>query len=74
MSRLSAYYYTFVPTGDEDVDNLLAAIAAAGKAFHSTSDWTDECEWLDGKSYIDLIQERARVIADKLNSIKESDD
>jgi hypothetical protein len=74
MDRLDAYYYSFDPTGNEDVDKLLSAIARASKAFYSTADWTEECEWLGGKSYIDLIQERAQVIADKLTAVKESDE
>ena len=37
-----AYYYGFDPTGDPDIDAILIAVAAAGKAFHLTADWQEE--------------------------------
>ena len=40
--RLEAYYYSFEPTGEEMVDRVLSAVACAGKAYHSTSSWSDE--------------------------------
>jgi hypothetical protein len=54
-----AYYYAFDPTGVRSVDEILSSVAFAGKAFHHTDQWTDECSFLDGKSCRDNIQEAA---------------
>lgn len=61
----SAYYYSFQLTGVEKVDNLLRAIARAGKSFHHTDQWADPQEWLGHKSYVDLIQESANELAEE---------
>ena len=37
--ELDAYYYGFRPTGVEHIDNILKAVAKAGKAYHHTEDW-----------------------------------
>jgi len=39
--RMDAYYYGFTPTGECAVDKILSAVAHAGKAFHSTEEWSD---------------------------------
>lgn len=46
--RLSAYYYSFEPTGVESIDRILSAVACAGKSYHHTEYWTepnDEVIW-----------------------------
>ncbi len=43
--RMSAYYYTFEPTGNHAIDRILSAVACAGKAYHSTESWRDDEEW-----------------------------
>lgn len=40
-ARLSAYYYSFEPTGVGAIDAILSAVAHAGKAYHNTEDWTE---------------------------------
>jgi hypothetical protein len=40
--RMDAYYYGFTPTGVIAIDRILSAVACAGKALHSTEDWTNE--------------------------------
>ncbi len=40
--RLNAYYYAFDPTGSEDIDRILSAVACAGKAYHHTENWTED--------------------------------
>ena len=40
-NALDAYYYHFELTGIEVIDRILAEIAWAGKAYHSTEHWTD---------------------------------
>jgi len=66
--NLSAYYYSFAPTGNPDIDLILAAVAAAGKGYHNTEDWEDE-RYCGGPSYIDLIQEAARLAAEKMSDL-----
>ena len=43
--RLDAYYYGFDPTGDEDIDRILSAVACAGKAYHHTESWCEEMSY-----------------------------
>ena len=71
-TQLNAYYFSFEPTGVEEIDAILAAVAAAGKAFHNTSQWTEEVILYDnvqGKTPVDWIQNAAynaaNVIAQK---------
>lgn len=40
--RLNAYYYAFDPTGSEDIDRILSAVACARKAYHHTENWTED--------------------------------
>lgn len=58
---LDAYYFGFDSTGDEDIDRILAAVALAGKAYHSTEWWADEED--EGYSLVDLIQAAANHAA-----------
>ena len=60
---LSAYYYSFNPTGCEPVDRILAAVAEAGKAYHHTENWSDE-EIYDGKTCVSIIQDAANAAAE----------
>ena len=60
--RMKAYYYRFSPTGCEAVDLILHAIACAGKAYHHTEQWRDECQGYGecvGNSPIEWIQNAA---------------
>ena len=61
--RMSAYYFSFEPTGVHSIDRVLSAVACAGKAFHSTDEWTSECEAyhpeIKGNSCRDWIQNAA---------------
>lgn len=68
LLRMDAYYYGFDATGVESVDIILSAIAHAGKAFHHTEDWNNECgergdERIKGKSAVDWIQNAAEDAA-----------
>lgn len=47
--RLNAYYYSFEPTGVEEIDRILSAVACAGKAYHHTESWQDEVYGLDAE-------------------------
>lgn len=64
--RMDAYYYGFTPTGMRCIDEILSAIACAGKAYHHTDRWNDSD---DGEpSYAELIQEAANRAAEALRS------
>ena len=63
---LSAYYWTFEPTGVDEIDAILEAIATAGKMFHNTSEWDEPVVDEDGPCYWDVIQMRANVAAARL--------
>jgi hypothetical protein len=52
--RLDAYYYSFNSTGVTEIDELLCAVAWAGKACHNTEDWCEEAPGL--ASEVDRIQ------------------
>lgn len=61
---LSAYYYAFNPTGVPEIDAILSAVARAGKAYHSTQDWQEECSPYEpdihrGETPVDWIQNAA---------------
>lgn len=64
--RMDAYYFGFTPTGVEIIDRILSAVAHAGKAYHHTEDWGDECgerDGLKGNCPIDWIQNAANDAA-----------
>lgn len=63
----NAYYYSLEPTGVEPVDSILKALAYAGKAYHSTSQWTDD----HPVSCIDLIQAEANAAAKRITALEE---
>lgn len=73
MKDLNSYYFSFEKTGNEEVDNLLYAIARAGKAFHNTSQWYDEVgemyQGVEGITPVEWIQNSANKLADKINGI-----
>ena len=37
----SAYYYQFTATGVLEIDQILMAVARAGKRFHNTDQWDE---------------------------------
>lgn len=63
---LDSYYFCFDATGNEAIDDVLKAVAFAGKHSHSTDEWGDEifgCSF----SCTDLIKHIARLSADRLS-------
>lgn len=58
--QMNAYYFDFQPTGVRAIDEILSAVAVAGKRFHYTEAWADRD---DGPSHADLIQEAANKAA-----------
>lgn len=64
--RMIAYYYEFYPTGVDCIDKILSAVACAGKAFHHTNEWCEDCDPCDdhvGYSPVDWIQNAANEAA-----------
>ena len=65
--RMNAYYYGFNPTGVVEIDRILSAVACAGKAYHHTDQWNDDCDGdnygHEGHSPVDWIQRAANEAA-----------
>ena len=61
--RLNAYYYGFTPTGVDEIDRILSAVACAGKAYPHTEDWKDATPkyepFFRGDNPVDWIQSMA---------------
>lgn len=67
--RMDAYYYGFYKTGVREIDEILSAVAMAGKGYHHTESWTDDLYGED-YSYVDMIQELANRAAKKLKPVE----
>jgi hypothetical protein len=74
--RMDAYYYHFADTGVPEIDLILSAIACAGKAYHHTEMWNEECEWTphEGNSPVDWIQNAAVKAAAALRNARAADE
>lgn len=73
--KLNAYYYSFAPTGQREVDLILHAVARAGKAFHHTSQWTEDemaefYEHCEGNTCVEWIQNAANKAAAELAALR----
>ena len=70
--RMGAYYYGFSQTGARAVDKVLSAVACAGKAFHSTSEWNDDanCPGHTGDTPVDWIQNAADEAAREIERLR----
>jgi hypothetical protein len=66
--RMDAYYYSFTATRVPAIDLILSAVACAGKAYHHTDMWREECEWVPhtGNSPVEWIQNAANAAAESL--------
>ena len=73
--RMDAYYYSFDKTGNEKIDRILSAVACAGKAYHHTDSWNDDCytpEGHVGNNPIDWIQNAAKDAAAEVRALVEA--
>ena len=59
-NRLSAYYYSFDSTGCTEIDDVLEAVALAGKMYHSTADWCYDADNPDRESPAECIERIAK--------------
>lgn len=71
--RFYGYHVSLEPTGCEPIDAVLAAVCAAGKSFHHTSEW-GEGGWLDTIDHVarfaaaavaEVAKERDEAIRDR---------
>lgn len=71
--RMDAYYYSFESTGVPEIDLILSAVACAGKAYHHTMCWQDECEWEphEGKAPVDWIYNAAVRAAEEIKKLRQ---
>lgn len=74
--RMDAYYYGFAPTGIANIDRILSAVACAGKAYHHTENWCDDCgPWEPdhpGQSPVDWIADAAFSAAEAQKALIEA--
>lgn len=63
--RMDAYCYGFDPTGIEEIDAILSAVASAGKAYHHAESWNDDDY---GPSPASIIQAVADLAATALSA------
>lgn len=61
--RFYGYYISFSATGVESVDDILGAVAMAGKGCHHTGDWS-------GYGYTEVIQEQAVIAAAEIARLR----
>lgn len=63
--QFDGYYIHFDTTGVDVVDEVLRAVAFAGKAYHDIEGWSSGTKWL-GKTCAEWIQDAARNAADAM--------
>lgn len=66
--RMSAYFFGFDSTASDAVNDVLAAVAFAGKAFHSTEQWGAD-DYMPF-TMVDLIQATANDAADHIAKVE----
>lgn len=66
--RMQAYYFGFSPTGVREIDEILSAVACAGKSYHHTQDWSDWSHEHGEPSWAEIIQEAADRAAEKFKT------
>ena len=67
--RMDAYYYSFERTGVGIIDDILSAVAVAGKAYHHTESWSDTDEYTP-VSHTERIQQAAHTAAEALRDLQ----
>lgn len=65
--RMDAYYYGFSDTGVRCIDEILSAVAVAGKGCHHTEGWYE-------MGYIEKIQHAAKAAAARLSEVERERD
>lgn len=65
-ARMDAYYYGFTRTGVGLVDDILSAVAKAGKSYHGTDMWNEEL--YDGGTCESRIQDAADAAAEQIRA------
>jgi len=78
--RLNAYYFGFDATGVTEIDNVLSAVACAGKAYHHTEHWNEGLGGTyepthrgdDPVAWIQNAATDAAALVDKLRAVAEA--
>lgn len=65
-ARMDAYYYGFTRTGVGLVDDILSAVAKAGKSYHGTDMWNEELS--EGGTCESRIQDAADAAAEQIRA------
>lgn len=72
--RMNAYYFGFARTGVAAIDCILSAVACAGKAYHNTECWSDECAPYGpqhrGNDCVEWIQNAANDAAEAFRRLR----
>lgn len=67
--RMNAYYYGFDTTGVRAIDEILSAVACAGKMYHGTDQWSNQGS--DGEpSEVENIQAAAERAAREVERMR----
>lgn len=65
LPAIRSKHFAFNATGDARIDKILLAVAKAGRAYHHTNDWNEECRdigndyGLEGDTPVEWIQNAA---------------
>jgi hypothetical protein len=65
--RMDAYGYSFHATGVREIDEILSAVATAGKGYHHTEDWNEPHR--DGVTEAQRIQAAANKAAERWRAL-----
>lgn len=65
--RMEAYWFSFYATGVQEIDEILSAVATAGKGYHHTEDWNEPHR--DGVTEAQRIQAAANKAAERWRSL-----
>lgn len=71
--RMDAYYYAFDRTKIDCIDKILSAVACAGKCYHHTENWTEDCTdypHLKGGNCAAWIENAAKEAAEKIQALE----
>lgn len=71
MTEFDAYYYSFEPTKCSPVNEILKAVARAGKMYHNTSDWQgDPNGTFPTPDAVQMMQDAADEAASEYDTLK----
>jgi len=72
--RFCAHYYSFEATGCLEIDQILMAVARAGKRFHNTDAWDEKIMGSTDKTPVEEIQRAANFAAAAIRALGGNED